>query len=94
MFGIPFSRNGTFAVNSNGYYSNLSNAGKIFGTLMKLSSVSVMYNGIVSQFRLKVPEDADPASKVILFAELLTKCMVYYCNQVNSLGSICCISTL
>ena len=94
IYGIPFLvKAPAFIINGNGGYLNLSNHGKIFYTAIKISAVSIMYTGILKQAKLKIPEDADSASKVILFAELLNKCMVCYCNQVNVLQGLCCIRT-
>ena len=94
VFGIPFSKNGIFIINSNGHYLNLSNSGKIFYTAIKVSHISIMYTGILKQGKLQIPSEVDEASKVILFAELMIKCMVAYCNQVNVYNGVCCIRTL
>lgn len=94
VFGIPFVKGQVFIINSNGFYLNLSNNGKIYYTSMKLSPVSIMYTGILKQGKLKIPEDVEEASKVILFAELMLKATVNYCNYVNVLDGVCCIRTL
>ena len=93
VYGIPFMKNSSFIINGNGAYMNLSNYGKVIFTAIKTSSVSLMYTGIQKQGKLKIPEEAEEASKVILFAELMNKCMVMYCNQVNVYNDVCCIQT-
>ena len=85
VFGIPFKHEKTFILNGNGSYIHLNNTNKIFGTMMKISPISV-YNGITNQIKLKIPnESAKEASEVILIAELISKLLVSSPYQNNIL---------